>query len=70
MLLGSVSSTLRAGQSARLRVPLNRRGQTLLAQRRHMRVTIKTIVRAGGKVVGERTQAVRLVAPGVASRSA
>jgi hypothetical protein len=70
VLLGSVSSTLRAGQSARLRVPLNRRGLALLAHRGHLRVTIKTVVRAGGKVVGERTQAVRLVAPGMASRSA
>jgi hypothetical protein len=68
VLLGSALSVLHGGQSASVRVPLTGHALALLKQRGRLRVTIKTLVRVGGRVVAQRTRVATLRAPGAPAR--
>ncbi|MEA2141090.1 MAG: hypothetical protein QOC91_1189 [Solirubrobacteraceae bacterium] len=63
LLLGSTSTQLRGGQASRVRIPLYTRAVDLLRRRGQLHANLQTIVRAGGRVIAERTQVVTLSAP-------
>ncbi len=63
VLLGSTVLQLDRGQSVPLRVSLSKRAIALLKRRGHLHVTIESFVRAGGRIVSERTSTLTLRAP-------
>jgi hypothetical protein len=63
VLLGSTVVQLDRGQSVPLRVSLSKRAVALLKRRGRLHVTIESFIRAGGKIVSERTSTLTLRSP-------
>jgi len=63
VLLGSTVLQLDRGQSVPLRVSLSKRAIALLKRRGRLHVTIESFVRAGGRIVSERTSTLTLRSP-------
>jgi hypothetical protein len=62
VLLGSHVAQLHGGEHAAVRIPLTRSALALLKRHGHLRATIETVIRAGGKILAESAHTVRLVA--------
>lgn len=67
-LLGSAIGQLRAGASAPVRIPLNRRAIARLRRNGHLNVRVGVIVQSGGQIVAEHMWTMQLSSSGAAWR--
>lgn len=68
IVLGTSTVQLRGGASAKVHIRLTPSAVALLRRHRHLRVTITTIMRGGGKALAQRSQTLRLHAPSAPAR--
>jgi hypothetical protein len=62
VLLGCRTASLRGGEDAIVSVPLTRSAIALLKRHGHLRATIETVIRSGGRIIAERARVVTLLA--------